>query len=346
MEPLLFRSKKFLRMDLSESRFPPSPRVIEAIHSAAERVNEYPDPSSWSLRKALAKYNNVNPDNIIVGNGSDEIIDLISRAFLNKGDKIITFIPTFSQYKWSAEILGAHTVEIPSLTDREYAIRPEKVLDRISPTTKIIWICNPNNPTGNIIPQDCIKQILDSVDPTVIVAVDECYFEFSGQTSLDLLDEYENLIIVRSLSKTFCLAGLRVGYAISNTEIIKNIWKVKQPFNVNLIAQIAGVTALKDIKYYKDIWLKLAKERRYVIEKLREIEGVETLPSTTNFLLLDISKCTKDPKRIYANLIEKKISVLPGWSKEFSGLNQFYLRVLISTRKDNDKFIKELKNIV
>jgi histidinol-phosphate aminotransferase len=306
MEPLLFGSKKFLRMDISESRFPPSPKVIEAIRSVAGRVNEYPDPSSWILRKALAKYNNVDSDNIIVGNGSDEIIDLISRAFLGKGDKIITFIPTFSQYEWSAEILGAHAVKIPSLSDRKYVIRPEKAVDKISPTTKIIWICNPNNPTGNIISQDCINQILDSVRRSVIVAVDECYFEFSGQTSLNLLDEYENLIIVRSLSKTFCLAGLRVGYAISDTEIIKNVWKVKQPFNVNLIAQTAAIAALKDIKYYKDVWLKLAMERKYVIEKLREIERVEILPSTTNFLLLDISKCTKNPKKIYAKLIQKK----------------------------------------
>jgi histidinol-phosphate aminotransferase len=346
MEPLPFKSGKFLRMDLSESRLPPSPKVIEAIRSVAGRVNEYPDPSSLNLRKVLAEYNNVNPSNIIVGNGSDEIIDLISRAFLDKGDKIITFIPTFSQYAWSAEILGAHTVEIPSLSDREYVIRPEKLLDKISPTTKIIWICNPNNPTGNIIPQDCIKQILDSVGRSVIVAVDECYFEFSGQTSLNLLDKFENMIIVRSLSKTFCLAGLRVGYTISNTDIIKNIWKVKQPFNVNLIAQVAAVAALKDIEYYKDMWLKLAEERKYAIEKLREIEGVEILPSTTNFLLLNIGKCAKDPKKIYAKLVQKKISVLPGWSQEFSGLDEFFLRVLISTREDNDKFIEGFKNII
>jgi len=331
-------------MDISESRYPPPPEVIESIRSAAERVNEYPDPLAQELHVALAEYNKVNPHNIIVGNGSDEIIDMISRTFLDTGDEIVIFVPTFCQYDVSAKIVGANVIKIPSFSSKGYVINPEEALSKVSSKTKIIWVCNPNNPTGNLIPEKHIIQLLEN--SKVIVAVDECYFEISGQTSLNLLKKYERLIIVRSFSKTFCLAGLRIGYAICDEGLVEKIRGVKQAFNVNLMAQVGATAALENLDYYTDIWMRLSEERERMAEGLSRIGGVEILPSVTNFLLMNISKSNKDSKKVYDELIRKKITVLPGWSHEFSGLGKSFLRVLVSTKEDNDKFIKEFTEVM
>jgi len=337
-------SKEFIRMDYSVSKFPPSPKVIETIQSISKEVNRYPDGSAQELREALAKYNKVNPDMIIVGNGADEIIDMISRTFLEPKDEVIIFAPTYSYYEYSAKVIGAKVKMLPSMTKNTYTINPEKVIGGISPKTKIIWVCNPNNPTGNAIPQQTIKEILENTN--CIVAVDECFFEFLGEPSLDFLKEYDRLIIVRSMSKTFGLAGLRLGYAIANTEVINSIWKVKPLFNVNLIAQVAGIAALEDIKYYKKAWREISNEREYLTEQLSKLKGIEVFLSKTNFLLINVNKCGKTPEKIYKELIKRKIFVLPSWSVDFSGLGKGFFRILVSTRKENDLFLKELSNII
>ena len=344
LEDKLTASQSFLRMDISESRYPPSPEVIESVRSAAERVNEYPDFHSQKLRKALAEYNKVYPHSIVVGNGSDEIIDMISRAFLEKEDEILIFVPTYCRYEISAKIVGARVVKIPSFAGRSYVLNPEKALSRVSSKTRLIWVCNPNNPTGNLVPEEHILQLLDNSN--AIVVVDECYFETSRQTSLSLLRKYRKLVIVRSLSKTFCLAGLRVGYAISNKRLIEKIQSVKQGFNVNLLAQVGAIAALKQLDYYNRMWMKLSTERERMARGLSRIGGVEILPSVTNFLFVNLSKSSKDPKKVYDELVRKRITVLPGWSREFSGRNKSYLRVLVSTREDNNTFMKEFANVL
>jgi len=337
-------TKDFVRMDYSVSKLPPSPKVMEAMSSAYEEVNNYPDGSARGLRKALAKYNKVSSDAIIVGNGSDEIIDMISRTFLEQEDEVVIFTPTYSFYEYSARIVGAKVKSISSMIDKTYAIDPIKVKKRISLRTKIIWICNPNNPTGNAIPKESIEKILETTD--CIVVVDECFFEFLGRTCLHLLEKFDRLIIVRSMSKNFGLAGLRIGYAIANTEIIDNIWKVKPLFNVNSIAQVAAIAALEDIDYYEDVWKKVANERKYLTERLSNLERIEVFPSTTNFLLINVRKCRETPTRIYDKLIQRKILVLPSWSIDFSGLKPGFFRILVSTREENDRFLKELSKVI
>jgi len=340
----LFVSKEFIRLDYSVSKFPPSPKVVEAIQSISKEVNRYPNGSAQELRRVLAKYNKVDPDMIIVGNGADEIIDMINRTFLELGDEIIIFTPTYSYYEYSAKVIGAKVKALPSMTNNIYTINPEKVIREFSPKTKIIWICNPNNPTGNAISQQVIKEILENTN--CIVAVDECFFEFLGETSLDFLREYDRLIIVRSMSKTFGLAGLRLGYAIANIDVINSIWKVKPLFNVNLIAQAAGIAALEDINYYKKVWREIINEREYLTKRLFELKGIEVLPSKTNFLLINVNKCGKTPEKIYNELIKRKIFILPSWSVDFSGLDKGFFRVLVGTRKENDLFLKELSEII
>jgi histidinol-phosphate aminotransferase len=334
----------FVRMDYSVSKFPPSPKVMAFMRSINEEVNNYPDGDSQQLREALAKYNRVNSAEIIVGNGSDEIIDMISRTFLEQEDEVIIFTPTYSFYEYTAKIIGARVKSISSITDKTYKIDAEEAVKKTSPKTKVIWICNPNNPTGNAISQESIANVLKDTD--CIVAVDECYFEFLGRTSLSLLEKSDRLIIVRSMSKTFGLAGLRIGYAVANAETIDNIWKVKPLFNVNTIAQAAAVAALEDVDYYKGIWKKIANETKYMTERLSELEEIEVFPSTTNFLLIGVNKCKKPPTRIFDELFQRKILVLPSWSIDFSGLNPGFFRVLVGTRKENDKFVEELMQIV
>jgi histidinol-phosphate aminotransferase len=336
--------KDFIRMDYSVSRLPISPKVVKAINSAIDTVNDYPNGECLQLREALAKYNKVDSAEIIVGNGSDEIIDMISRTFLEQDDEVIILTPTYSFYEYTAKVAGAKVKSIHSLTDKTYKIDPEQVCKNVSSKTKIIWICNPNNPTGNAIPQESIEKILEGTD--CIVVVDECFFEFLEETSISFLEKFDRLIIVRSLSKTFGLAGLRIGYAIANTEIINNIWKVKPLFNVNSIAQVAAIAALEDLDYYKAVWEKIADEREYLAKRLSELEEIEVFPSVTNFILINVYRCKKPPAEIFDELFQRKILVLPGWSIDFSGLGPHFFRVLVGSRQENDRLVEELENII
>ncbi len=325
-----------IRLDYADCKYPPSENVIRAIKQEAKNVNLYPPEDYSKLLNIIAKYNNVDTSNLILSNGSDELIDLIIRVF---GRTVLIPIPTFSQYERFSKINGSNIILRNCLKDNEYILNfRDKDLKRAS----LIFICDPNNPTGNIIPKQKIEYVIKNTN--AVVVVDECYFEYTNKTCSDLVYKFNNLIILRSLSKTFGLAGLRLGYAISNKKIIDDLLKIKQVFNVNRLATVAAIAVLKDIDYYKGIIKKIEKNRKKLAGLLKR-KRIKPFPSETNFLLVKF-KSKSDGLDFCNNLRRNGILVFSGSSPDFSGLDDSYIRITVGTEKDNNILMKVLDKIL
>jgi histidinol-phosphate aminotransferase len=336
----------FLRFDYSDSKFPPAPGVIEAIREAASSVNFYPrDPSARLLRKKLAEIYHLDPDWFLVTNGLDEAIDLITRAFVAAGKEIIIPIPTFSMFQTAGEWAKARIVSIPCMKGRKYCFNPKEILQAVTKKTNLIWICNPNNPTGDIISTESIVDVLENADSTM-VAVDECYFEFALRTALPFVEKKRNLLVLRSFSKGYCLAGMRIGFICAHPEVVKKIGEMKQTFSVNVLAQKAAIACLGEPDYYKKVRSELKKERDFLAHKLSKFPGVKVHRSKTNFLLIDIEKSGHDSREIFEKLWRRKMVVLPDYHPEFVGLGKNFLRITVSNRKENERLLSALKAII
>jgi histidinol-phosphate aminotransferase len=241
------------------------------------------------------------PTNIFVGNGSDEIIHLIMLAFINKGDVVAYPHPSFAMYSVYSKIAGA--VEIPVRLREDYNYDVDsfiKVIEKYQP--KLVFLCNPNNPTGSVIEREDIIKIIQKSNG--IVVVDEAYFEFYGNTIVDAINEFENLIVLRTLSKAFGLAGLRVGYAVANENILKYLNLVKSPYNINSLSQIIALKVLRT-DVLKERINYILEERKRLIKELGKIPGVKVYPSKTNFILVKF----KDADYVYKGLLERGILV-------------------------------------
>ena len=334
VKPFTRSSSPFVRLDYADCKYPPCDKVKRAIIEELNRINLYPDENYERLRREIATYNNVNKKNILVTNGSDELVDLIVRGF---GKTVLIPIPTFSQYERFARINGSKII-LRNCLENEYSIKFTE--DDLKKAT-LIFICNPNNPTGNLIPKEQILRITKNTN--AVVAVDECYFEYCDVTCSDFVGEYDNLIVLRSLSKTFALAGLRLGYAISNKEIIKKLEGMKQVFNVNKLAEAAGIASLRNLQYYKDTIRKIEKSRSK-LERFLKKKKIKTFPSCTNFLLTKLDN-EKESMFLYEELKKRRICVFLGSSPDFSGLDDSFIRITIGTKKQNDYLLKNLKEI-
>jgi len=271
-------------------------------------------------------------ENILPANGSDEVIEIVSRAY--KGEVLIP-IPTFSQYEASADRGGLSKILVNCLYDGVYSLNySAQQLDKAS----LVWICNPNNPTGTRIPREKIMNILQRAKGMVVV--DECNYEYLGETVVDLICKYENLIISRSFSKNFGLAGLRLGFAISNSQNIKRLAAFGQYFRVNRMAEKAAEKVLKYLDYYQEVWEKIKKVRDEFVRQINEL-GFSAYDSQANFVLVEF-KNKKETEKVWEYLKEKSIFTLAGWENEFSGLNDQFIRFTIGEEWEMDRVVKVL----
>lgn len=296
------------------------------------KLNLYPDGDSSLLRDEIGKYLNVDPNNIVAGNGSSEMIELVMKAFIDKGDIILSFIPTFSMYQIFSQIYSAKFIGINCnenfVQDVDVLIEEAK---NIKP--KIIFICNPNNPTGYLMNKYEIKKLLNNTDSLVVV--DEAYIEFAQGSMVEYISQYENLIVLRTLSKAFGLAAIRVGYMVSNKHIINIINKVKSPYNLNSISQYVGVKALREKEKMFQYVEEVKKERKYLYNKLKKFP-IEVYPSNGNFIFFKSEVSKLDEK-----LNEKGILI-----RSFSKDLENHYRVTVGNRWENEEFIKSLKEIL
>jgi histidinol-phosphate aminotransferase len=332
-------SSKKEKIFLTQSyfKYPLPEEILKELSEELKDINRYPSGGEYAkLRQVLAEYIGVKIDNILPTNGSDEVIEVVSRAY--KGEVLIP-IPTFSQYEASADRGRLSKVLVNCLHEGVYSLNySAQQLEKAS----LVWICNPNNPTGTRIPRKNIIDILQRAKGMVIV--DECNYEYLGETVVDLIDKYENLIISRSFSKNFGLAGLRLGFAVSNPQNIKRLAIFCQYFRVNRMAEKAAGKVLKYLNYYQEAWEKIKKVRDKFVKQINEL-GFFAYDSKANFVLVEFQN-KKETERVWKYLKEKGIYTLPGWEHEFSGLDDQFIRFTIGVEWEMDRVVEVLSDYV
>jgi histidinol-phosphate aminotransferase len=302
------------------------------------RLNRYPDPYQRKLRKAIARYLGVARDSVVAGVGSDEIFDWILKVFCQPGkDRIAIAEPTYGMYQVTANIFGVSCFEFGF--DEGFTLNAERFLKRVPSDAKVLFLCSPNNPTGNLLNREQILQIAQEWQK--IVVVDEAYIEFAEQPSLvSDLSEVPNLILLRTLSKAFGQAGLRLGYTVASPQIVDHFLKVKAPYNLNVLTMEKGCQVLGQVESYLACVSEIRKERNRVAAQLRDIPGIEKVfPSQANFLLF---RCPQ-ASLVCQRLLEKNIVV-----RDRSSLRDLEncIRVSMGTSSENDLFLNELQRIV
>ena len=309
---------------------------LDANENPFGTLNRYPDPYQEELKSILAEQKGLNPNQIFVGNGSDEVIDLVYRIFCNPGeDKALTFSPTYGMYDVSAAINDATLIKLP-LTNA-FEIDLEMTKDCLAKEfVKLIFICSPNNPTGNVFPLTTLEAVLKSAKG--IVVVDEAYIDFSDNASaIQLIDRYTNLVVTQTMSKARGLAAARIGFAFSNKNVIELLNKVKPPYNVSALNQKAAIDALKDTATFdmnKKIILSQRKELARMLTELQSV--VKIYPSEANFLLVEVVDATK----MYQALVERKIIV-----RNRAKVIDNCIRITVGTPVENSLLINELKQL-
>lgn len=326
-----------LRLDFNENTVGCSPRVIEALKEIdPNKLSVYPEYTLF--KKKLASFLNVNENELLLTNATDEAIQLVMNTFVEKGDEMIIPVPTFALFKFYASLAEATIKEI--LYKEDLTFPTENVLDAISPKTKMVVLVNPNNPTGTAISEkDLLQMIQKSQENNTIVFIDEAYYEFYGKTALELIKEYDNVIITRTFSKAFGLAGLRIGCIIANSQMMKALDKANSPYSVNSLAMIAAEAALEDKKYVKEYVQQVITGRKYVQTELERL-GIKMFPSEANFLIANFgSSCNT----IYERLKQKEILVR---NRTKDPLLKNCLRIGIGTKEQCEKCINALKDIL
>lgn len=308
------------------------PQIKAEILEEAKKLpfNRYPDPAAVELRQALARYYGVTAENIAVGNGADELIQELLLAYGGPGRTAVTFEPTFMMYAVLAALTGTAIVKIPREDDFSL---PADAVQRAK-KSQLIFICSPNNPTGNLVSADEVKAFLDT---GALVVVDEAYEEFSGSSVAGHLRDYPNLIILRTFSKAFSLAGLRVGYLLGSKEVVENLQKVKLPYNVNAFSQSAAVKLLMRRKELQIVVDQLIAQRGRLYRELEAMEGYRPYPSAANFILV---KTERPGREVWQKLLDNGILV-----RDFSGhpLLENCLRITIGTEEQNQALLDVLK---
>jgi histidinol-phosphate aminotransferase len=301
-----------------------------------ENYNRYPDPLQWALKKELSKIKGVPPQNIFIGNGSDEVIDIAFRIFCKPGqDNVIVCPPTYGMYKVCADINDVEVKEV--LLTEDFQLNVEGILNAVDANTKLLFICSPNNPTGNDMNRIDIELLLNNFPGIVII--DEAYINFSRQkTFIQELTEYENLIVMQTLSKAWGLAALRLGLGFASEKIIDLFNRVKPPYNVNLSSQQLGIKALANIKEVNANIINTIQQRNWVHDQLQQFNFVQIIyTSDANFILVKVDNADK----LYQYLLLNRI-IVRNRSKE--PLCNNCIRITIGTEKENQQLINTLKS--
>ncbi|HWJ03869.1 MAG TPA: histidinol-phosphate transaminase [Verrucomicrobiae bacterium] len=334
-EPHLYSN--VIKLDANENPHSFPEIVIREIFGRlnGEVFTRYPDPGGQQLKGRISDLIKTEPDNIVLGNGSDELIQLIMQTFGGPGKRVVIPVPTFSMYKIHGQITGTLPVEVQR--NEDFSLNTELLLTEMNdPDTRVTFIATPNNPTGNSVPLSQIEKLVRETGSLVVV--DEAYIDFGGETALPLLNQYPNMIILRTLSKV-ALAGLRVGYLAAHKDVTRELLKVKQPYNVNAFSQLAAAVVLDNWSTFRQQIGEITAERERLQEELAKIPGILNYPSDANFILFRVPG---SPGKLHQELVEQGLLVRnsPGSTH---GLDKC-LRVTVGTRQENDLFLEKLRN--
>jgi histidinol-phosphate aminotransferase len=320
-----------LRLDRGESAYPPSPATLQAMMASLSKANRYPLILSKPLLEALAGYANVAPAQIALGNGSDDLIENVIKAFSAPGDRIVAPLPTFPWYAMCTRLHGREFVAMPR--DARFECNTEGLLAAASDAT-IVFLANPNNPTGNTTPREQLQRFIERT--TALVVVDECYYEFCGESVADLTATHDNLIVLRTFSKGFALAGLRIGYAIANSENANAMRRAAQLFAVNAVAQAGALAALADLDYYRARIAETIAEREALATSVSGL-GLHVYPSKTNFLLVSAKSLGIEAASIGKALMASGVFVQD--CVRFPGVDTHCFRLSVCDTSDRQRLL-------
>jgi histidinol-phosphate aminotransferase len=326
---------QIIKLASNENPLGPSPAALQAMRETLERSHFYPDGGAWALRNAIAEKLDLKRENVILGNGSNEIIEFIGHAFLKPGDEVVTAGHAFAVYSLMAQLFGGKTVEVP---DPGFTHDLEAMLAAITPRTRQLFIANPNNPTGTLVGQEAIDRFMERVPDHVLVIFDEAYFEFLDNPPdvLRYVREDRNVVVMRTFSKIQGLANLRIGYGLAPARIAEVLQKTRQPFNANGIAQAGALAGLRDEEHMRRTRELTHEGRNYLEAEFTKL-GLTFVPSVANFVLVQVG----DGDAVFKALLKRGVIVramrsykLPEW-----------IRVSVGTMEQNRRFMEELETL-
>jgi histidinol-phosphate aminotransferase len=328
-----------IKLASNENPLPPADRVQQAIIDALKNLNRYPDGSGHYLRQALAKRHGVTPEQIVLGNGSNELIELVVRTFLRPGDEAVVPHPSFVVYPMIVQAAGGIRVMVML---KDYRLDLEAMGRAITPMTKMVFIANPNNPTATIVTADEVEHFMSRVPERTIVVFDEAYMEFAlGPDFPDILNyvkQGRKVVLLRTFSKAASLAGLRVGYGVADADATALMNRIRQPFNVNSLAQVAALAALEDEGHILECVRMIDAGKHFLYDEFKSM-GIKYVPARANFVLVDVGRNASD---IYQKLLHQGVIVRPMTS---FGM-ETALRVTIGTPDENRKLVKALRTVL
>ncbi|MBO8170110.1 MAG: histidinol-phosphate transaminase [Thermoanaerobacteraceae bacterium] len=328
--------KNVIKLASNENPLGPSPKAVEAMRDAAAEVHIYPDGNCFYLKQALAEKWDVSLDNLMIGNGSDELLKLIAETFLHPGDQVVMAEPTFSEYTFAAKLMNAECVYVPL---KEFAYDLPAMAEKVTDRTKLLFICNPNNPTGTVVSRKEVEELLAGIPEHVMVIFDEAYYEYVRDLDYPDTLRYvkegrKNVIVLRTFSKIYGLAGLRVGYGFAHPDVVSWINRTREPFNVNSMAQVAAYASLKDADHVEKS-VALNEEGKAQLYAGFEERGMSYVPTQANFIFVNVGVSSKE---LFPLMLREGVIVRTG---DIFGLDD-YIRLTVGTRKENERFFAAL----
>ncbi|MDO5850371.1 MAG: histidinol-phosphate transaminase [Methanobacteriaceae archaeon] len=339
------KKEDILKLGSNENPWGPSKKAAEAVKEYVLDINRYPETNLELLKKEFADYSGVDTNQIIVGgDGADEIIDVLAKTFINPGDEFIVPLPSYMYYEFLFKPYGA----IPHYAVwnvEENSLDVDSVLEAINEKTKMIFLCSPNNPTGGLVKEEQFRAVLEKIkDQNTLLVIDEAYFEYSEVTNVELLKEYDNIFIIRTMSKVMGLAGARVGYGISSPKVIEYMHRVKPVFSVTKLSYIAALATIQDKEFIEESTKKGIESREFLYEEINKMNSVHIYPSKSNYLLIDIHNSGFTAAELTKEFMKKGVIVRDCTS--FKGLDEYYIRISICTLEEDAKFIEIMKEIL
>jgi histidinol-phosphate aminotransferase len=328
-----------IKLASNENPLPPSERVQKAIAAALGHLNRYPDGSGFYLRQALAQKHGVAQEQVVLGNGSNELIELAVRTFLMPGDEAIVPHPSFVVYPMIVQAAGGIRVMVML---KDHRLDLEAMARAITPMTKIVFIANPNNPTATIVTRDEVEAFMARVPERTIVIFDEAYIEFAMgpdfPDGLEYVKQGRKVIVLRTFSKAASLAGLRIGYGVADADAVSLMNRIRAPFNVNALGQVAALAALEDEGHVLECVRMIEAGRHYLYDEFNSL-GIRYAPSRANFILVDVGRSASD---IFQRLLKEGVIVRPMTSFGMESA----LRITVGTPEENRRLIKALKTVL
>jgi len=328
-----------IKLASNENPLAPSDRVQQAILAAVPNLNRYPDGSGYYLRQALAKKHDVSADQVVLGNGSNELIELIVRSFLRPGDEAVVPHPSFVVYPMIVQAAGGIRVMVML---KDHRLDLEAMARAITPMTKIVFIANPNNPTATIVTKDEVAHFMSRLPERTIVVFDEAYIEFAlgpdFPETLEYVKQGRKVVVLRTFSKAASLAGLRIGYGVADADCIALMNRIRQPFNVNALGQVAALAALEDESHTLECVRMIEAGRHYLYDEFNAL-GVKYVPSRANFILVDVGRSASD---IYQRLLKEGVIVRPMTPFGMESA----LRITVGTPQENRRLVKALRAVL